>query len=344
MHGFVGAEEIQHAHDVGVVDLGERAAFLEEALHPIAERRQVLGGGRANDIALGTQHERRRQVFLDGDRCARIVESAIDDRKAAAADLAINPVIEQLVSGGECLVGDAHWACREALRLARQRDKLYILDNRGDKVKNSFVVLWSWSRIVALPPIFQLARLVRHGLAMILSMTGFAAVAAELPGCSLAVELRSVNHRYLDLQLRVPDELRALETAIREALARELKRGKIDCRISLNRTTPGAAALAINGERVAQLRDAASRSAASRARQRALSTVEILRWPGVLTEPSVDAGTGRATLLLVQQALAIWVDRGRARGAAWRCSRKTAAASSSARARRASGPTITLPT
>jgi len=78
---------------------------------------------------------------------------------------------------------------------------------------------------------------------MILSMTGFAAVAAELPGCSLAVELRSVNHRYLDLQLRVPDELRAMETAIREALARELKRGKIDCRISLNRTTPGAAAL-----------------------------------------------------------------------------------------------------
>jgi uncharacterized membrane protein YphA (DoxX/SURF4 family) len=80
---------------------------------------------------------------------------------------------------------------------------------------------------------------------MILSMTGFAAVAAELPGCSLAVELRSVNHRYLDLQLRVPDELRTLETAIRESLARELKRGKIDCRISLNRTTPGAAALAI---------------------------------------------------------------------------------------------------
>ena len=43
---------------------------------------------------------------------------------------------------------------------------------------------------------------------MILSMTGFAAVAAELPGVSLAVELRSVNHRYLDLTLRLPDELR----------------------------------------------------------------------------------------------------------------------------------------
>ena len=46
---------------------------------------------------------------------------------------------------------------------------------------------------------------------MIVSMTGFAAVTAELPGVSLAVELRSVNHRYLDLQLRLPDELRVLE-------------------------------------------------------------------------------------------------------------------------------------
>src|SRR4029078_4067992 len=93
---------------------------------------------------------------------------------------------------------------------------------------------------------------------MILSMTVFAAVSAELPGCSLAVELRSVNHRYLDLQLRVPDELRAMETAIREVLERELHGGKLDGRIALKRPTPGAAALAINGERVAQLRDAAS--------------------------------------------------------------------------------------
>ena len=51
---------------------------------------------------------------------------------------------------------------------------------------------------------------------MILSMTGFAAVAAELPGVSLAVELRSVNHRYLDLQLRLPDELRAEDDQIKK--------------------------------------------------------------------------------------------------------------------------------
>ena len=89
---------------------------------------------------------------------------------------------------------------------------------------------------------------------MIVSMTGFAAVAAELPGVSLAVELRSVNHRYLDLQLRLPDELRGLESALRERIAAELKRGKVECRITLGRSTPGAAALAVDPARIAQLR------------------------------------------------------------------------------------------
>src|SRR5437764_13094888 len=88
---------------------------------------------------------------------------------------------------------------------------------------------------------------------MILSMTGFAAVARELPGVSLAVELRSVNHRYLDLSIRLPDELRALESSLRERIAAELKRGKVECRVSLSRTTPGASELAINAARVAQL-------------------------------------------------------------------------------------------
>ena len=65
---------------------------------------------------------------------------------------------------------------------------------------------------------------------MILSMTGFAAVAADLPGVSLTVDLRSVNHRYLDLSIRLPDELRGLESALRERLAADLKRGKVEVR------------------------------------------------------------------------------------------------------------------
>jgi uncharacterized protein (TIGR00255 family) len=122
---------------------------------------------------------------------------------------------------------------------------------------------------------------------MIVSMTGFAAVAADLPGVSLAVELRSVNHRYLDLQLRVPDELRGQESSLRERIAAQLKRGKVECRIALNRTTPGAAALAVDPARVEQLAAAAKRVQQQVPGAAPLSVNEILRWPGVLAEPTV---------------------------------------------------------
>ena len=122
---------------------------------------------------------------------------------------------------------------------------------------------------------------------MIVSMTGFAAVAADLPGVSLAVELRSVNHRYLDLQLRVGDELRGLETSIRERLATQLKRGKVECRISLNRTAPGAAVLAIDPARVSQVAAAAAQVAELAPNAAPMSVNEILRWPGVLAESAV---------------------------------------------------------
>jgi uncharacterized protein (TIGR00255 family) len=139
---------------------------------------------------------------------------------------------------------------------------------------------------------------------MILSMTGFAAVAAELPGCSLTVELRSVNHRYLDLQVRLPDELRSIESAVRDVLAVQLKRGKVDCRIALNRSAPGTTELAVSVERVIQLRAAADEVLRHAPESTPLSTIEILRWPGVLAEPSLgsEALAGNA-LALVRQAL-----------------------------------------
>jgi uncharacterized protein (TIGR00255 family) len=122
---------------------------------------------------------------------------------------------------------------------------------------------------------------------MILSMTGFAAVAADLPGVALAVELRSVNHRYLDLSVRVADELRGLEAALRERIGAELKRGKVECRITLTRSAPGAAELAIDSERVQQLGRAAAQVQRHVTQAAPLSVAEILRWPGVLAEASI---------------------------------------------------------
>jgi len=140
---------------------------------------------------------------------------------------------------------------------------------------------------------------------MIVSMTGFAAVAAELPGLSLAVELRSVNHRYLDVAVKLPDELRALEPGLRERIAAELKRGKVECRVALARAAAGAADVAIDKARVARLAAAAAEIRQLVPDAASLSAAEILRWPGVLTEPSVaPEALADAIHRLVDQALA----------------------------------------
>jgi len=140
---------------------------------------------------------------------------------------------------------------------------------------------------------------------MIVSMTGFAAVAAELPGLSLAVELRSVNHRYLDVAVKLPDELRALEPGLRERIAAELKRGKVECRVALARAAAGAADVAIDRARVARLAAAVAEIRQVVPDAASLSAAEILRWPGVLTEPSVaPEALADAIHRLVDQALA----------------------------------------
>ena len=139
---------------------------------------------------------------------------------------------------------------------------------------------------------------------MILSMTGFAAAAAELPGLSLTVELRSVNHRYLDVALRLPDELRTIEPALREILGGAVRRGKVDCRIALNRTQQAAAGLAVDAAQIANLAVAASEVTRIVPGAAPLSVNEILRWPGVLAEPSVaPAELAKRAMALVEQAL-----------------------------------------
>jgi uncharacterized protein (TIGR00255 family) len=123
---------------------------------------------------------------------------------------------------------------------------------------------------------------------MILSMTGFASASAEMPGISLAVELRSVNHRYLDVTIKVPDELRSLETALRERLAGAHKRGKVECRVALLRTVGAAGGIAINVERVQQLATAAAAVAAAIPDTPPLTAADVLRWPGVIIDATIS--------------------------------------------------------
>jgi uncharacterized protein (TIGR00255 family) len=139
---------------------------------------------------------------------------------------------------------------------------------------------------------------------MIYSMTGFASVAAELDSASLTLELRSVNSRYLDLQLRMPDELRAQEPALREAIAAQMSRGKVECRINLA-TRPSAQEPArLNQLMVQQLASWSLQVREALPDARELSVADILRWNGVLESPALSADSLQQTLqALLQQAL-----------------------------------------
>ena len=90
---------------------------------------------------------------------------------------------------------------------------------------------------------------------MIQSMTGYAASSADTPRGTLSVELRSVNARFLDLQFRISDELRALEPVLRELIGTRVSRGKLDCRLFLTDNASIAPGGRLNAEALARLRE-----------------------------------------------------------------------------------------
>ncbi|NDV11970.1 YicC/YloC family endoribonuclease [Crenobacter caeni] len=117
---------------------------------------------------------------------------------------------------------------------------------------------------------------------MILSMTGFASATREFTGGMLAMEIRAVNHRYLDVQMRLPEELRVIEPQLREKIAARASRGKLECRVSLNQAADQAPTLELNRELLQGLLalSAEARTLAPNAKD--LSLGELMRWPGVL--------------------------------------------------------------
>jgi uncharacterized protein (TIGR00255 family) len=123
---------------------------------------------------------------------------------------------------------------------------------------------------------------------MISSMTGFAAAARENAQGSLAVELKTVNHRYLEFQARAPEEIRPLEPAMREAVGAHLTRGKVDCRVTFTPATAAQRSIVPDAAALAALRDASSRVLERFPDARALSVSEILHWPGVLAETTLS--------------------------------------------------------
>lgn len=136
-------------------------------------------------------------------------------------------------------------------------------------------------------------------------MTGYAVTTRETAGGTLTIELKSVNSRFLDLQFRINDDLRALEPALREAIMGRITRGKVECRLSFGRKVASVGAQVLNttllaslaglqGEVQKQFRDAST-----------LSVNELLRWPGMIEEAEIGQETLQAD---VAAAMAATVD------------------------------------
>lgn len=139
---------------------------------------------------------------------------------------------------------------------------------------------------------------------MICSMTGFSVLAVELDSGSLSLELRAVNHRYLDLQLRLPDEMRMLEPAIRESIAANVARGKVDCRISYTAQASNSTPAKINASLLKQLAQWNTEIRDAFPAARDLDVADILRWNGIFESITLPASEIADNVMkLLQQAL-----------------------------------------
>ncbi|WPL16201.1 hypothetical protein Thiowin_01154 [Thiorhodovibrio winogradskyi] len=135
---------------------------------------------------------------------------------------------------------------------------------------------------------------------MIKSMTAFARRQTRDTFGELSWEIRSVNHRFLEPNLRLPEELRGLDPGVRERLSARIGRGKVDCTLRFAAAAGGEAKLHINEPLLNQVLDAAERIAARLGESRspsAPSVTDLLRWPGMLAEPEPDLNRLNAAAL-----------------------------------------------
>lgn len=116
---------------------------------------------------------------------------------------------------------------------------------------------------------------------MIYSMTGYAVATKDHPFGTLNLELRSVNHRYLDMTFRMPEEFRAFEPPMREALSAKLTRGKLECRLGYTRAAAAPSVLDLNEQLLERLVQLNHQVRIKMPQARDLTVNDVLRWPGM---------------------------------------------------------------
>jgi uncharacterized protein (TIGR00255 family) len=122
---------------------------------------------------------------------------------------------------------------------------------------------------------------------MIRSMTGFARSERQFPWGLLAWELKTVNHRFLEIGCRLPEEFRVGEAEFRRAVAAAVRRGKVECGLHF-RPAQIAGALEVDSELLSRLTQRAVEIAAHAGAAARIDAMELLRWPGVIRDGSLD--------------------------------------------------------
>ncbi len=133
---------------------------------------------------------------------------------------------------------------------------------------------------------------------MIRSMTGFARRERQYPWGLLAWELRTVNHRYLEVGCRLPEEFRAAEADFRQAISSAVRRGKVECSLHF-RPAAVAGVLEIDAEVLAALMQRVQKIAAQAGPAARIEVLDLLRWPGVVRDQTRES----AALVAAAQTL-----------------------------------------
>ena len=144
---------------------------------------------------------------------------------------------------------------------------------------------------------------------MIHSMTAYGRVENSEGQNSISCEIRSVNHRYSEISIRLPEELRPLEQKIRDHISGKIKRGKIECNIRIEKHNAYDESLSINQDLLKNIIEASKRINSDLSTSAPLDSLDLLRWPGVLEKSTLDVKEIDKLLFpLVNEAIDIVVD------------------------------------
>jgi uncharacterized protein YicC (UPF0701 family) len=148
-------------------------------------------------------------------------------------------------------------------------------------------------------------------------MTGYAIRTRETPSGTLTIEIKSVNSRFLDLQFRINDDLRALEPLLRESVMGRVQRGKVECRLSFGRASTSGNEQALNEALLASLAALQEKLRARFVDATPFSVNELLRWPGVIADAEIGQESLQAdTAAAMASALDAFIESRQREGAA----------------------------